>query len=519
MKITFILAALAVAALAAQDRVQNSFYYGRSADILLQRKDLVEEKSAVFIPYNNFINSWPAGASLEEKSVADLISAVVGGPVINDETSRTNFPTINMFNKASANVLLMVDGISSDEARDMKVVKQDGTFVPLTKSSYPQDLVSTSASMATGHSPSEHGIVGAQWFAGKSLLEAYKQGAHPLRASFADVIMQLYGGDVSVLSASLSFQLAAAFGAHPYLQNVNKENHVYAWDSKTERFTDIYDDESSLKLSFAKLISKIALRNFGEESSVDFDTMLLTIGEVKFSMNAPEHLAFFSEMEALLYSVKSHIKNNRKELNLYNLVVSSYKGLIATATPAQKALARVILEQYIDEIISLLNNAYGDKMIVEYIFMGENNVEIMKKDRETVMMAYNAVNHFVDSYTTFDIFYPQIHLTRKSLLDRNMCNDLQKKLKSHTEVICPSLDMSRTVYRRADNGTTNSTTPEPTPTPPSEDDGFDFALYFHALIWFNIILFFVAFFAVYGLCSMDPGADSLLYRMTTTARR
>jgi len=507
------------------DRVQNSFFYGRSADILLQRKDLTEEKSAVFIPSNNFINSWPAGASLEEKSVADIISAVVGGPVINEDVSRTNFPTINMFNKASANVLLLVDGISSDEAKDLKVVKQDGTFVPLTKSSYPQDLVSTAASMSTGNTPSEHGIVGAQWFAGKSLLEAYKQGAHPVIASFADVIMQLYGADVSVLSTSMSYQLAAAFGAHPYLQSVNKENHVYAWDTKTERFTDIYDDESSVKLSFAKLISKIALRNFGVESSLDFDTMILTIGEVKFSMNAPEHLAFFAEMEALLHSVKSHIKNNRKELNLYNIVISSYKSLIAIAKPAQKEMARVILEQYIDEIITSLSQTYGDKMIIEYIFMGENNVELMKKDRETVMMAYNAINHYVDSYNSFDIFYPQIHLVRKSLLDRNMCINLQKKLKSHTEVICPSLDVVRTVFRRADNGSTTATTTgtpgttAPGPLPPSDDDTFEYVTYFHILIWFNILLFFVALFAVYGLCAMDPGADSLLYRMTSTNRR
>lgn len=82
-------------------------------------------------------------------------------------------------------------------------------------------------------------------------------------------------------------------------------------------------------------MTKIARRKFASESSLDFDTLVLTIGQTKFSMSNPEHFAFFAEMEALLQSVKSHVEKNRKEVNLYNLFVSSYKAFIASANSGE----------------------------------------------------------------------------------------------------------------------------------------------------------------------------------------
>jgi hypothetical protein len=52
---------------------------------------------------------------IEETSVADLVSHLLGTPIVNEHASRDSFPKGTVFNKASANLFLVVDGLGSSK--------------------------------------------------------------------------------------------------------------------------------------------------------------------------------------------------------------------------------------------------------------------------------------------------------------------------------------------------------------------------------------------------------------------
>lgn len=44
----------------------------------------------------------------------------------------------------------------------------------------------------------------------------------------------------------------------------------------------------------------------------------------------------------------------------------------------------------------------------------------------------------------------------------------------------------------------------------------DFAPIFHIILWLMVFMALIIIYVTYGMMSMDPGSDSIIYRMTTT---
>lgn len=44
----------------------------------------------------------------------------------------------------------------------------------------------------------------------------------------------------------------------------------------------------------------------------------------------------------------------------------------------------------------------------------------------------------------------------------------------------------------------------------------DYPVIFHIILWLVVFLVLIVIFVTYGMMSMDPGNDSVIYRMTTT---
>lgn len=62
-----------------------------------------------FILISDFIDN--KNIYIEETSISDLISYLLGGPIINEQSNRENFPKKNIFNKSMANLLIILDSI------------------------------------------------------------------------------------------------------------------------------------------------------------------------------------------------------------------------------------------------------------------------------------------------------------------------------------------------------------------------------------------------------------------------
>ncbi|XP_075976497.1 uncharacterized protein LOC142976814, partial [Anticarsia gemmatalis] len=57
--------------------------------------------------------------------------------------------------------------------------------------------------------------------------------------------------------------------------------------------------------------------------------------------------------------------------------------------------------------------------------------------------------------------------------------------------------------------------PPPDATPPGDDFDANFAAVFNLMLWFGIAYCFSLIAIVYTLMDMDPGRDSIIYRMTS----
>lgn len=44
----------------------------------------------------------------------------------------------------------------------------------------------------------------------------------------------------------------------------------------------------------------------------------------------------------------------------------------------------------------------------------------------------------------------------------------------------------------------------------------DYPVIFHIILWLSVFMALLVIFVTYGMMTMDPGTDSIIYRMTTT---
>jgi len=82
----------------------------------------------------------------------------MGTTPLSENTNRAAFPKTNFFKKPNANLLVVVD--STDAAFESTRV---GSRVEVIPSSLPSDKIASLANIATGATPSAHGIVGKSW--------------------------------------------------------------------------------------------------------------------------------------------------------------------------------------------------------------------------------------------------------------------------------------------------------------------------------------------------------------------
>lgn len=101
--------------------------------------------------------------------------------------------------------------------------------------------------MATGTTPSRHGIVGSAWRKPSSgkLIEAYDDEGRSFSANIADILQQEWDGRSLVVSASGSTSLAGSFAVHSELveDNFGWNAHWYGY-SEERGFPIVYNEPS-----------------------------------------------------------------------------------------------------------------------------------------------------------------------------------------------------------------------------------------------------------------------------------
>jgi hypothetical protein len=510
------------------EKVDVAYYEGRSGNIILKPKTIQDNPFLILSSTNQNQQS----QALDDTLVSELVSYLVGGPIIQSSShlerdslaSAVEGLPVSIFDKFKANLFVTIDGVGSEAKEQFSSLKlfSRGKQVPITKTSYPQDNIATLATFATGRTPSQHGIVGKSWNTPMGPFVAYRAEALPTVASVADIISQAFGGQSLILSASASYQMASAMGVHQYLHSESPfwNNMGFYWNAETKQFESIYPEltQESLVLCKSELIRNISARQFPASIQyLDTKDVLVTMdGEpVQFDFAVEEDWLLFAELE-YAHSVLDQLKTDArlKELvndnvpDLYFLSFSSIAQLKARYgnTSTKVAAAMFVLDQLLDQFIDDLSALYSNKLGNEIMFLGSKNaVDTLSWDENLKDAVYPVVEAYVKSPESFKTFFPSIYLEIED--SKAICSQLKSVLPQYVEAYCPErtqlFPYLDPVSRQSNNSNNTDNTTK------------DNASSFQIVLWMSIILALFLYGAVYPLFSMDVGADSLLYRMTS----
>jgi len=494
-----------------------SYVEGRSGDIILRAKN-ARDNSLIYL-----INGEVDTSSLDDQSYADLVSHLLGGPIINADIDRDSFPKSSLFDKATGNVLFVVDSLDSESLAqfdDLKMVSQNGKSIRLAKTSYPQDTIASLATLSSGASPSVHGITGASWATYLGQINAYRAGALPYAQNLADSFSQTFEGKSLVYSSSSDFQMASAFAVNQFVHYpFNNEIGLY-WNPNNRRFESVYANGinvTSLFVSATEITQLIAATPFAMPGSKDTITYVASDADYVVNLVSKNTKVIFSASDLTL--VFAELQSVR---NLLTLVQSdsSFKSMTADQVPDlftfSFASLKGIERKYgrnsahyravvylIDEAIVAATKSFSSiykKMAAQIVFMGPSADQTLAADGLTKI----AVFHTIAQSTRKDVFdnnFPSIYLNERPQRDQ-ACDLL--KASTDFDVFCAS--ESDEFIQHWPNYYNQT-------VPGNSTYGKDAAI-FQICLWFPIILVLAMLSVICSFCYMDVGGDSMIYRST-----
>jgi len=473
-----------------------SFFPGRSAQLIISPNN-IQDGSFLLLLNNQRVLKQSNENQIDENSVADLIGHILGTPILNDEASRTAFPTSSIFNKPTANLLIIIDGVETAVGQLLQV---DAQKLKLNRIAYPADSIATLATLSSGQTPSVHGIVGSSWRVNGRTIEAYT-AAQSRSANFADMLSQSFEGNALTLAVSSDFQSAAAFSVHKDLFALSEDsnNQAFYWDFDSNRFNNIFGNTlgSSLRLSRAEVLSRAASR-----SNIEL-----------FDLKSQADFLFFAELE-MIQSVVASLSSDAALSALaadttpdaLTFVFASLKGIVAKygASSSQATAASSLVSELISQMVESLNTLYNGKLASEVVVLAPSAYEAMKVDSVS-QAVYEAVEQDVESKEVFDAFFPAVYLQVGTDVD-DVCVAVTARLPAGYTATCNDALNEYIFLLKASGNDTNSTSS-------SSEDAADFQI----VLWTSILLFLILAGIMYAMFTLSDGDDTLLYRTTKKA--
>jgi len=532
--LTLLLGVLALCT-AFENKQQVSVYPGRSGDIIITPPTIDDDSFVVLLGASGVTSDLSSAIEIEETSVADLIGHLVGVSLLNEHASRQSFPKGSLFNKAAANLLVVVDSLGSD-SYDASSLSQHGhaQTMKLKRMAFPQDTIASLATLISGYTPSVHGIVNSHWKTPQGIVAAYGAGSLPATATITDIISQSFHGKSLIMSLSADFQMASAFGAHQYLQASNQQwnNYGFYYDKSEKSFKSIYlVDEigSPFTIQKEEILQMIAKR-YSNTNTITYhertNSILFVMDntEIKFPLNQEENFLFFAEIEFVLNAIEQLKSNEQLKAlttdstpDMYNIVFSSVKALakLYGRQSTNMQAAQKILDNTLTQIIKELNHLYDNKLTAEVVFLSPNSAyNTLNRNKQLKNTVYNNLKQYIKNRSVFDTFFPSVYFSEQPAVKLDVCTSLDAKLPVY-EVQCPITQNSLHLYSKyileTNSVLANDTTDD-------TDNYPDYAV-FNIVLWSSIILVLVLSAVIYSLAYMDVGADTLLYRMTSSKNK
>jgi len=470
----------------------------RSGDIIILPNNIQDDSFLVLLNSNNVEQS-KEGLQIEETNVANLISSLVGGPIVNSEgfLDETVAPSAhNLFNKAKANVAIFLNSIGSDDLASLpslKILQQNGQKLGIKRVTYPQDTIASLTTLITGHTPSAHGIVNRIWDSAQGEKTAYSAEGPIKIFNLNDQFSQTFEGRPLIVSASINFQMASALGVNP--RSTFGNNFALYWDEKIKSFVNL---------------------NNGPTYGLGFNgsELLNLVGDIKitsaFDLSLLEDFSFLSEIAFLKNFAKVLSQNEYfsglikdKVPDLFAYSFASIKALkLKNGVDSPKfSVAMGLIDETLLQVFNTISTLYSGKVSFEVVFMGTPAYEKLAEDKELKNRLLSLLKDSVNKQT-FETYFPSIYLQERSH-QVSMCQRVREAIAN--QVICTDHTIRVPTVAELVTAVSQNFT---------ATDYNENATTFQTVLWMSIIMLLFVIGAVSSLCYVDLGQDSILSRTT-----
>lgn len=465
--------------------------HDRSGDIVLRPEHAHQMRHSKFVIAHtpNFIQFKNQKDSTAAFSVVgNVIAKALHFPSSAEQEVNIELPQTSYFRRPSANILLVVQGAQED----ITYSSSDATTFNIEH--YARKPIKALSALLTGVSPSKHGIVGNSWGASGRAIRAFSSPKSGFtHATFVDMFAQSYNNSLTLaVSADATMARAA---------NVNEQilNKLSAKLKSQHLVETLAEEPAAFDTEFFD--SDVTISKDGKTATVVFNSESVT-----FTSADKEIVALFAELNLIHRALRFLNTHNSAEPELATFIISTLPAVRHSLTESHRLRAALsVVNKFVHTFMTRVSAHYGKNALVELALLDTEFVPSVASQvsGDHLRNLYKSLKHVVNAadFENFKEMLPNIYC-RNSHIEK-ACETVKSFVSGLSlpfQVSCRSTPK----LARRDAGVSDA------------DADAAWPPIFNIIIWLFIGLAIALVAIVYSLMYLDPGYDSVIYRMTNT---
>ncbi|KAJ7373439.1 Renin receptor [Desmophyllum pertusum] len=464
--------------------------------LVIREAEKTSDASKFIIAHSpSYVTFLPNAGAIPSDEVSNVIALALGFSSTK-ELDWAGLLAGDVFHRPKANVLITVDGVTKDDKFDL----------PGRAAAYPV-------------TESE----------GASSLGGILSTSSVTQENLPTHVTNVFGGKSLTVSVSGSELLAAAGHA------TGTNSHTSFWNQAEDKFKQIEEDSvqglEDLLVTKEEIIKRLEKANFGKgvkfaSSTKEFTVSIPGKENAIFNMEKKEDFLLFAEIDAIL-QILEKLNSNPSLVedgvpDMFTLSLSSVKGLRRRygdkSLQAEGAIQ--FLKDMIPKIVKKFADLYNGNVLVEVLSL-EWLGDLHTKYPHEMHVVYQEVQpHLLtQSMDMFHDHLPSVTLRNdlEETVKQSLCESLQNKLlsvQSRLRVSC----VGRHRERRAAGGAAQVKA-APNIDLSKVNLGAQYSghypIIFNIWLWLLVVLVLSIYVVCLVMWYMDPGRDSIIYRMTS----
>jgi len=494
-------------------------------------------------------NYYQHGQSLpviSAQNVADVTLRGLGLAPVSHDTSSSYFVKNDYFDRPRASISLLVDSLGDELVSkyglgNFMQWRTSETSAPISFESYPHTSLALAASISSGVSPSEHGIVARSWSKKGQMVRAFTDSITSAQSpNIADIMSASFDSSTNgspegksfTLSASSDSQMASAHCAHQltgnnYCVTMNEANDFATVSSQQSRELRSAVTMTATKLKRAVTDPSGVLMSMSGRVQLESGAhgIMLTYPDgsdeqkVEYDLSKSEDYGLFAEIQYAI-SISSQL-SSKPLASLVNDDAPDYFAFtFASLTPLMERYGRGspefvgalhLIDATLPKVMAEFSEAYGRRAVFQIVSLGSQDSHATS-DMRVVTSQVDSVLYKQTTATPIRESFPYIYVAVQNAAQlAELCDHLAAVVdQSGFSVYCPAPDplhysdfialSQRMFVMDASYSSTNSS-----------DYSDNNIQRYQICLWFSIIMVFVLIAVVLATIYMPIQRDSMVY--------